>query len=123
MPSFTYKAVKKEDNTPYEATVEAKDRFEVYNIVRKEGGQVMSVKDAGKGGLSLQLDVGKYFSRVSEGDRVLLTRNLGAMLKAGLSLSRALGVIERQSKKPALKEVVLAIFKDVVLGSALYDSM
>ncbi|MBP9749991.1 MAG: type II secretion system F family protein [Candidatus Pacebacteria bacterium] len=123
MPRFTYKALKESDRTSYEATVEAKDRFEVYNIVRKEGGQVVSVKEA-KAGMSLvSLDIGRIFSRVKENDKVLLTRNLGAMLKAGLSLSRALGVINRQSKKAKLKEVVTSITKDIEQGSALSEAM
>ncbi len=60
---------------------------------------------------------------MKENDKVLLTRNLGAMLKAGLSLSRALGVINRQSKKAKLKEVVTSITKDIEQGSALSEAM
>ena len=37
MPIFTYKAIKDGEKESYEGKVEAKDRFEVYSIVRKDG--------------------------------------------------------------------------------------
>jgi type IV pilus assembly protein PilC len=122
MPKFTYKALRN-DKTSYEATVDAKDRFEVYALVRKEGSQILSVQESKKAKSALQFDVGKIFSRVKEIDKILLTRNLSAMLNAGLTLSRALGVIERQSRGARLKEVVLGITADIEKGGTLSSGM
>jgi len=36
----------------------------------------------------------------------MVTRNLGSMLKAGLTVTRALSVIQRQSSNPRLKGVL-----------------
>lgn len=123
MPTFTYKALKKEDNTSYENTVEAKDRFEVYTIVRKEGGQVLSVAEATGRGLTMNIDVLSVFRRVKEVDKILLTRNLGAMLTAGLSMSRALDVMERQTKNSKLKAVIEGVAKDIERGGSLSSGM
>jgi type IV pilus assembly protein PilC len=123
MPKFTYKAIKKADGTPYEATVEAKDRFEVYGIVRKDGGQIVSVKSASTGALSFNLDLGKIFGRVKEQDKVLLTRNLGAMLHAGLPVIRALRVIERQTRKARVKEIIGLVIGHIEQGGSLSEAL
>jgi len=122
MPTFTYKALRKEDNTSYENTVEAKDRFEIYNIVRKEGGQVVSVAEVKKMNV-LTGDIGQYITRVGEADKIRLTRNLSAMLVAGLSLVRALNVIERQSKNPKLKSVLKQMQQSIQQGGDLNSAM
>ncbi len=123
MPTFTYKALRKEDNTTYEATVEAKDRFEVYSLVRKDGGQVVSVRESSKGISLASIDIGKLFSRVSGMDRVLITRNMGAMLRAGLTVTRALSVIERQTRKAKLKDILHTMSMDIEKGAQLSDAM
>jgi type IV pilus assembly protein PilC len=121
MPKFTYKAVRKEDGSTYENTVEAKDRFEVYGLVRKEGGEVVSVAES-KGG-ALNIDIGKMFGRVSESEKIILARNLAAMLLAGLSLSRALNVMERQTKKAKLKMILGDIQQHIQQGGDLNSAM
>jgi type IV pilus assembly protein PilC len=122
MPTFKYKALH-DDKTAYEATVEAKDRFEVYNLVRKEGGQIVAVSELKGSALHMEIDLLRFFKRVKEVDVILLNRNLGAMLKAGLSLSRALGVIERQTRKARLKEVVRGINAEIEQGGSLSSGM
>ncbi len=123
MPSFTYKALRKEDNVTYEATVEAKDRFEIYSLVRKDGAQVLSVRETSRGISFTSIDIGKLFSRVSGMDRVLITRNMGAMLHAGLTVTRALSVIERQTRKTKLKEILHTMSADIEKGAQLSDAM
>lgn len=122
MPTFKYKALKKGDNEPYEGKVDAKDRFEVYSIVRKEDAQVLSVKEA-KANSLLSKDIGSFFSRISATDKIVLMRNLGAMITAGLSISRALNVMERQTKKTKLKDVLQNIKTEIEQGNALNTAM
>ncbi len=122
MPHFTYKALRKEDNTSYENTVEAKDRFEVYGLVRKEGGQVVSVNEVRASNL-FNKNVGTMFGRVKESDKIMLMRNLAAMLNAGLSLSRALSVMERQTKKEKLKAILHDLQNKIQQGGDLNTAM
>src|ERR1044072_8619749 len=101
MTKFVYTA-EKSDGEAYKGTADAADRFELYSIVRREGGKIVSVnEDAGSNKWSMSYWNGK-FSSVKEYDKILMARNLGAMLGAGLSLSRALSVLERQTKNPKL---------------------
>jgi type IV pilus assembly protein PilC len=122
MPTFKYKATH-EDKTPYEGVLEAKDRFEVYSVVHKEGGQIVSVSETKRGSSILSTDVLAHFRRVKERDKILLTRNLGAMLRAGLAVSRALNVIERQSRNPKVKEVVHGLVQAIEQGGSLSGGM
>lgn len=123
MPFFTYKALRKGENEPYEGTIEAEDRFKVYDLVRKEKAQILSVTEVSKGKSIASFDLLSFFLRIKENDKIMLTRNLGAMLNAGLSLSRALSVIERQSKKPKLKEVLQGVSSEIQKGNSLSNAM
>ena len=104
MAKFLYIA-KKGDNETYQGTVEARDRFEVYTLVRREGGSVISVTEEGKSFASSILS----FSSVKEYDKILFARNLSAMLSAGLNLSRALGVLARQTDNKKLADVITEV--------------
>lgn len=114
MPQFKYKA-SHEDGTMYEGTVEAEDRFGVYNAVRKEGATVLHVEAIG-GGFALFSKLHAGFGRIKESDRIMLMRNLSAMIKAGLSLTRALAVMERQTHGQKLKLVLQKLQQDIQKG-------
>jgi type II secretory pathway component PulF len=116
---FTYTA-EKAGGEVYKGVAEAKDRFELYQIVRQEGGKIVSLEE---GSRNKWLDM-KYwnamFARITEYEKILFARNLGAMLTAGLSLARALSVIERQTKNPKMSGVVSSIASDVRRGDPLH---
>ena len=52
-----------------------------------------------------------------------MARNLSAMLGAGLSLSRALSVIERQSENKRLKVLVASVSDSVKRGSSFHEAL
>lgn len=64
-----------------------------------------------------------FLSRVSANDRILLAKNTATMIEAGLPLTRALSVIERQSKNRRFKEVAHGLVDDVNKGAALSVAM
>ena len=109
-----------------EETVETKDRFGVYEIARQSGHTVEEVGQPSSFSVRKFLNVKKLevlISRISDDDLVLMTRNLGAMLKAGLSLSRALSVIERQSKNPKLKAVIRKVSEEIQQGAQFNEAL
>jgi type IV pilus assembly protein PilC len=122
MPTFSYKALR-EDKTSYTGTMEAKDRFAVYAQIRKEGGEVVRVTQTKSHSLSFQGDILAPFRRVKEIEVALLTRNLSTMLRAGLPLSRALSVLERQSKNPKTKDTLKSIAHELEQGGSLSSGM
>lgn len=117
MPTFTYTGEDREGKKVTE-TVTADDRFAVYDIARTAGHRVTSVKAAGAGfGKFIDIDkLNYYINRVSADELVMVTRNLGSMLKAGLTVTRALSVIERQSTNPKLKGVIKQVVEKINNG-------
>lgn len=122
MGKFSYTA-EKSGGEVYKGVATARDRFELYEIVRREGGRIISVaEESHKGILSLKYWNAKI-SSVPEYEKILFSRNLGAMLGAGLSLARALAVIERQTKNAKLSEVVSELSSAVRRGETLHSAL
>ncbi len=117
MPTFTYTGEDHEGKKVTE-TVTADDRFAVYDIARTAGHRVTTVKVAGgKLGSFINIDkLNYYINRVSADELVMMTRNLGSMLKAGLTVTRSLSVIERQSTNPKLKGVIKQVVEKINNG-------
>ena len=94
------------------AVVDATDKYAVYEIARTNGHVVSNVEPVGKFSLQTVFNIEKinfFLSRVKQDELVMLTRNLSSMLKAGLPLSRALSVLERQTKNPRVKGIMKQI--------------
>lgn len=122
MSHFSYTA-EKNDGETYKGVAEASDRFELYQIVRREGGRIVSVtEERTNNWLSVKYWNSK-FTTIKEYDKVLMARNLGAMLSAGLALARALSVLERQTKNPRLGDAISQITSDVRRGDTLNQSL
>ncbi len=120
---FSYTA-EKSDGEIYKGTTEAADRFELYQLVRREGGRITAVTEEGGSRQTWNFAYwNAKFSTVKEYDKILFARNLGAMLTAGLSLARALAVLERQTKNPKLTTAIATIASDVRHGDALHISL
>jgi type IV pilus assembly protein PilC len=121
MVHFTYTAEKNEEQ--YKGAAEAADRFELYAMVRREGGRIISVtEEQGNKYLNMQW-WSSLLSRVTEYEKILFARNLGAMLAAGLPLARALTVLERQTKNQKLVSVIGGIAGDVRRGETLNGAL
>lgn len=117
---FTYTAER--DGETYTGTLEATDRFEVYRHVRAEGGTIISADSDAASTWSLAYWNAKL-SSVKEHDKIVLASNLAAMISAGLPISRALSVAERQAKNPKLKSVLLFVRGDIEKGGTLNGAL
>lgn len=125
MPKFTYKG-KTKSGEIVERTVEAQDRFAVYDIARSSGHVVDSVaaaKSFSVGSFFNKEKIEQLISRVKEDELVMATRNLGSMLVAGLPLTRALSVIERQTRNPRMRAVIKDVRERINKGSQLNDAL
>lgn len=127
MPKFTYTG---EDELGHAVTqtVDAADRFAVYEIARSNGHTVSHVSEATSiGGFSFKLlslkKINEMLSRVSSDQLVMMTRNLSSMLTAGLPLTRALSVIERQSDNLKMKQVMVAVRENINKGKQFHESL
>jgi type IV pilus assembly protein PilC len=124
MPQFTYTG---EDKKGKKVTKEvtADDRFAVYAIARNAGHTVSSVKTPSAfqiSGLNIER-INYLMSRVKDDELIMATRNLGSMLTAGLTVTRALSVIERQTENPRLKGVMKRVVERINQGDPLYEAL
>jgi type IV pilus assembly protein PilC len=114
--------VKKSDGTEETRVVEADSRFAVYGIVEKEGETVVSLEEGA--GFTMpkwtQITIG---SGVKIEQRITFAKNLSAMLSAGLTLSRALSVIERQAVNKVLKKIVIDLQAKIRAGTSFHEAL
>lgn len=124
MSVFRYTTVT-EDGTKRKGTIEAADRFAVYNEVRQPGETIVSVEEVGGSAVSFDFMAlfNSFFARVKMDEKILLARNLAAMLDAGLSVVRALSVMEKQSRNPKLKKVLGEVGAEVSKGSPFFEAL
>ncbi|MEK7101926.1 MAG: type II secretion system F family protein [Patescibacteria group bacterium] len=103
--------------------VEADTRFAVYEQIQKEGGTVTELTESTG---SFKLPPWLFISigtTVSRDEIIRMAKNLSAMLSAGLSLSRALSVIERQSSNKNLKSIAVGLSESVKKGSSFHEAL
>jgi len=121
MPLFSYIATTK-DNKTLNGTVEASSRSAGMEAVTKDGLRLISIKEMGSGKKSA-FESSFFKKRVKGDDLVIFTRQLSAMVSAGVPLLRSLNSLEEHSESAALKLVLRDIIKDVQDGAALADAL
>lgn len=119
---FTYKAKSKEGDL-VNGLMEAVDRFALARDLRAGGNVPLSIRE--KKTLSFDVDAifGNFFGRVKVGELIILTKNLGGMIKAGLSLSRAISVLEKQTKNKALNKILVSVSNNINAGDTLSTAL
>jgi type IV pilus assembly protein PilC len=111
-------------DSPEETTVmDAPTRFAIYDQVQKDGGTVIKLVE-GSGGFRLpawmNITIGTGIKRP---EIIHMAKNMSAMITAGLSLSRSLSVIERQSGNKRLKAVMVALSESIKKGSSFNEAL
>ena len=122
MTHFTYKAKKKDTGETYEGMLDAADRYELYRLVRESGGEIVSFKSRDNKSLFGRL-FSMSFGGVKTAEKITFARNLGSMISAGLPVSRALTVMERQTKNKTLKKIVNSLNDNISKGKTLAQAM
>ncbi len=123
-----YKAkIKNQDGSFQTVEKQAKDKFDLYKQIKADGADVVSVSEESEGKFSLsKIFSGGLFggNNIKTHDKIIFARNLGSMIDAGLSVSRALSVVERQAEsKPVLKKVLQSLISNISQGKTMSDAM
>jgi len=121
MPTFQYKA-KTRAGELVSGSLAAGDRRSALAELSKLGFFPLSVDSSepepgatGKGDRSRH--------RVKSRDVLMFTQQLSSLLKSGMSLSQALGTLERRSQRRALGAVLGELRNGIVQGETLSDSL
>jgi type IV pilus assembly protein PilC len=115
---FSYKA-KSSSGAIIEGMMEAADRFALARDLKAKGNTPISIVEKGKKGLgSINLSF-NFSGKVKIAELIVFTNNLSGMIKAGLSLYRALSVLQKQTKKPLMTKIITSLSADINSGETL----
>lgn len=118
----SYKA-KNSSGEIYDGEIEVQDKFALYDALRAEGSTLVSYSE-NKSGISDRLEkLNSLLNRIKLQEKIMFARNLGAMLEAGLSLSRALSVMDRQTKNKKFKEVIKDLEDKISIGQSFGSAL
>ncbi len=117
MPTFVFKAIDLA-GAAAKGEVEADSKQAVAAQLKERGLVVVDVAHKYR---SKELNI--QLSRVSPKDLAVASRQLATMVSSGLSILRALHVLEEQVKSKRLRDTIEAVRKDVEAGLQLSDAM
>src|SRR3989344_5717625 len=115
--------IRKADGALEERVVEGASRFAVYEQVQKSGGTVTHISEVrGRFHAPAWLNL-SFGSPVRRSVVIRLAKNISAMLGAGLSLSRALSIVERQAANKRLKAIAVGVSEAIRGGSSFHEAL
>ncbi len=99
--------------------VEADSKQAVSDQLKSRGLVVLDIADKHS---SRELNL-TFFESVNATELAVFARQLATMISSGMSILRALYVLEEQTESKMLKETIVAVRKDVEAGLSLSDAM
>jgi len=121
MPTYRYVASNTQ-NKPVSGTIDASDKSAAIASLVNQELRPISIKEDSKAP-SLSFKRLLRGDKVKSDDIVIFTRQLSAMVGAGVPLLRALTSLEQHTDSQGLKTALIAIKKDVQDGSPLADAL
>lgn len=120
MATFTYTAIDASGKS-IKGSIEATDRSVVLKALTNQNLKPIAVKESS----SAENKIGGFLKskKVKSDDLVVFTRELSAMVSAGVPLLRSLSSLEQHTESAALKKVLASVTKDVEGGATLASSL
>jgi type IV pilus assembly protein PilC len=119
MATFAFKALDLA-GIPTRGEIDADDKQVVAQQLRGKGLIVIDIEELKPASAG---DILARFKRVKADDLVIATRQLATMVESGMSLLRAMYVIEEQTENDKLREAFIAVRSDLEAGLALSDAL
>src|SRR5580700_2646394 len=118
MSTFVFKAIDLA-GVKAKGEVEAESKQAVSDQLRSRGLIVLDIADKHA---SREINL-RFMESVKAAELAVFSRQLATMISSGMSILRALYVLEEQTENKLLKETIVAVRKDVEAGLSLSDSM
>jgi type IV pilus assembly protein PilC len=121
MPFFKYIATPPDSSRTINGVIEASDEKAALDMLRRQKLRPLGIssKSEKQSGIKIFFSTG----RVKSSDLVAFTRQLSAMIGAGVPLLRALASLQTHTGSVVFKEILSSVIKDVQAGSALADAL
>jgi type IV pilus assembly protein PilC len=120
MATFTYKALDGRGATA-SGQIDADNKAACAASLRNKGLTVVDINEV-KAGLA-QTDIFASMQRIKARDLTIFSRQFATMINSGLSMLRALSVLEEQTENKKLATVLGQVRGDVEAGIALSDAL
>ena len=118
---FKYK-IQNKNNETIEGVMDSSDKFALAREFREKGAVPISIEES-KEKTGFFSKNSTLFSGISLSEKIAFTNNLSGMLTAGLSLNRALSILQKQSTNSYLTEVLKGLEDDISKGNTLSGGM
>jgi type IV pilus assembly protein PilC len=112
---FKIKAIR-QDGKKFEDVKESPDRFTLYEELKADGDTLLSAVEIKKSKWNIEIPL---FNSVPEHQKIIFARNLGSMIKAGLSLAKSLDILEKQITNKRFKKVIALLQVEIKKGKPL----
>lgn len=119
---FAYK-VKTKEGQITKGVLNAEDRFILARELKSQGNIPISIAEKRNTSFDFGTFLEHFLGTVKTGELILFTKNLSGMIRAGLSLSRALSVLEKQTKNKTLEKILKSILNDINGGGTFSSSL
>ena len=103
--------------------IEADSTASVATKLKSMGYAPVSISQAGGGGIQKELSLPSLGAKVKLKDLAIFSRQFATMINAGLSLLRALSILEEQTENKELARVLGEARQDVETGQSLSSSL
>ena len=101
---------------------DAADEKELSETLKEDGMFVMNARVYS--GTEWDMErINGIFITVSLREKILFARNLSRMIKAGLSISRALEILVKQTENPQFRKIIQMLKEDVKKGTSFSDAL
>lgn len=123
MPAFEYRSLDQRGKVK-KGVVEADSARLVRQQLRDKGWVPLDVEEAGDG--KRHSSLAERFSRSGKldiGEQALVTRQLATLIRSGLPIEQALSAVARQSGRPRIERIILAVRARVLEGHSLAASL
>jgi type IV pilus assembly protein PilC len=118
MTTYVFKAIDL-GGAQTKGEVEAESKQSVSDQLKQRGLIVLDIADK-RSSKEIELP---FLNRIKGSDLAILTRQLATMVSSGMTILRALYVIEGQTENKKLAEILVSVRKDVEAGLPLSDAL
>lgn len=115
---YRFKAVKN-NGTKYEGEKESVDKFSLYEELKEQGDILISASELTKSKINIDIPI---FNSVAEHQKIIFARNLGSMVGAGLSLAKALNILQKQITDKRFKAIIEELEGEIRKGKPLSEA-
>lgn len=129
MPKFRYRA---RDKSGKEITAfhDAQDRFELARTLRAQGILLLEATESdnaaakkGLSGINVSLSSIGIFGRVKLAEKIIFSKNLSVMIGAGMTLTRALDALSRETHNQKFKSIIADVGDHIRQGKTFAESL